>query len=115
MVKDDIVRIVFVSGGAGDDIMIRLMMIGAAAIAVLAPASADPTPDADAFSVVVEVDAGRPERPVDPVWRFFGYDEPNYTYMKDGKKLLQNWLHYLLPLYLLERIAYLLPEMGPPL
>lgn len=23
-----------------------------------------------------------------PVWRFFGYDEPNYTYMKDGKKLL---------------------------
>ena len=23
-----------------------------------------------------------------PVWSFFGYDEPNYTYMKDGKKLL---------------------------
>ncbi len=23
-----------------------------------------------------------------PVWRFLGYDEPNYTYMKDGKKLL---------------------------
>jgi xylan 1,4-beta-xylosidase len=23
-----------------------------------------------------------------PVWRFFGYDEPNYTYMSDGKKLL---------------------------
>ena len=23
-----------------------------------------------------------------PVWRFFGHDEPNYTYMKDGKKLL---------------------------
>ncbi len=26
--------------------------------------------------------------PFPPVWRFFGYDEPNYTYMKDGKKLL---------------------------
>ncbi len=23
-----------------------------------------------------------------PVWAFFGYDEPNYTYMKDGQKLL---------------------------
>ena len=23
-----------------------------------------------------------------PMWAFFGYDEPNYTYMKDGKKLL---------------------------
>ena len=23
-----------------------------------------------------------------PVWALFGYDEPNYTYMKDGQKLL---------------------------
>jgi xylan 1,4-beta-xylosidase len=23
-----------------------------------------------------------------PIWTFFGYDEPNYTYMKDGRKLL---------------------------
>ena len=23
-----------------------------------------------------------------PVWSFFGHDEPNYTYMKDGRKLL---------------------------
>lgn len=23
-----------------------------------------------------------------PLWAFFGYDEPNYTYMKDGRKLL---------------------------
>src|SRR5262249_18806395 len=23
-----------------------------------------------------------------PVYSFFGYDEPNYTYMKDGRKLL---------------------------
>ena len=23
-----------------------------------------------------------------PIWRFFGYDEPNYTYMKGGQKLL---------------------------
>ena len=23
-----------------------------------------------------------------PIWAFFGYDEPNYTYMKDGSRLL---------------------------
>ena len=26
--------------------------------------------------------------PMAPSWAFFGYDEPNYTYMKDGRKLL---------------------------
>ena len=26
--------------------------------------------------------------PLKPIWRFFGADEPNYAYMKDGKKLL---------------------------
>src|SRR5689334_8839818 len=25
---------------------------------------------------------------MNPVWAWFGYDEPNYTYMKDGRKLL---------------------------
>ena len=25
---------------------------------------------------------------MDPIWAFWGYDEPNYTYMKDGRKLL---------------------------
>ncbi len=25
---------------------------------------------------------------IKPIWTWFGYDEPNYTYMKDGKKLL---------------------------
>jgi xylan 1,4-beta-xylosidase len=26
--------------------------------------------------------------PPTPMWAWFGYDEPNYTYMRDGKKLL---------------------------
>ncbi|TCD25542.1 beta-xylosidase [Pedobacter psychrodurus] len=26
--------------------------------------------------------------PMKPIWAWFGYDEPNYTYMKDGQKLL---------------------------
>jgi xylan 1,4-beta-xylosidase len=38
--------------------------------------------------VRVSVDAARKEGPYPPVWAFFGYDEPNYTYMKDGQKLL---------------------------
>ncbi|HEY1377937.1 MAG TPA: hypothetical protein VGF55_14145 [Gemmataceae bacterium] len=42
----------------------------------------------DAFPVAVRVDAAADEGELRPVWRFFGCDEPNYTYMADGKKLL---------------------------
>src|SRR5882724_3480132 len=38
--------------------------------------------------VQIQVDAGTSEGPVRPVWSFFGYDEPNYTYAENGKKLL---------------------------
>jgi xylan 1,4-beta-xylosidase len=38
--------------------------------------------------VSIRVQAAKPTGPLKPVWSFFGYDEPNYTYMKDGKKLL---------------------------
>ena len=41
-----------------------------------------------AQDVTIKVDAARPVGPLRPVWSYFGYDEPNYTYMKDGKKLL---------------------------
>ncbi len=37
--------------------------------------------------VVLEKTIGR----MDPVWAWLGYDEPNYTYMKDGKKLLSEF------------------------
>lgn len=43
---------------------------------------------ADPFSVDIRVDARRTLGEMHPVWRFFGADEPNYAYMKDGKKLL---------------------------
>ena len=36
----------------------------------------------------VTIDLSRETGKMDPVWAWFGYDEPNYTYMKDGKKLL---------------------------
>jgi xylan 1,4-beta-xylosidase len=45
-------------------------------------------PAAAQDSVKVRVDASASQGPLRPVWSYFGYDEPNYTYMKDGKKLL---------------------------
>lgn len=41
-----------------------------------------------AIPVHVIVDAGHPGAPVNPVWRFFGADEPNYATMKDGRTTL---------------------------
>lgn len=38
--------------------------------------------------VTVRVDAAAHLGSVRPIYSFFGYDEPNYTYMKDGRKLL---------------------------
>ncbi len=39
-------------------------------------------------SVRIKVDLAQKEGEMEPVWAWFGYDEPNYTYMKDGRKLL---------------------------
>lgn len=36
----------------------------------------------------IDIDMGKTIGPMYPAWAWFGYDEPNYTYMKDGKKLL---------------------------
>jgi xylan 1,4-beta-xylosidase len=40
------------------------------------------------FPVSIRVDAAHPQGELRPVWRFFGADEPNYAYMKNGRKLL---------------------------
>ncbi len=51
--------------------------------------SVDSAPKAEgAFAVSIRVDAARKLAAVAPIWRFFGADEPNYAYMKNGKKLL---------------------------
>ncbi len=42
----------------------------------------------NAQSISIQVDAAKRLGPLQPIWSYFGYDEPNYTYMKDGKKLL---------------------------
>jgi len=38
--------------------------------------------------VTIRVDAERIQGAMTPVWNYFGYDEPNYTYAPNGKKLL---------------------------
>jgi xylan 1,4-beta-xylosidase len=37
---------------------------------------------------IIKVDFAKEKGAMRPIWAWFGYDEPNYTYMKDGKKLL---------------------------
>jgi len=39
-------------------------------------------------SVSIEAHFDQPDRQLSPVWNYFGYDEPNYTYAPNGKKLL---------------------------
>src|SRR5689334_6241857 len=41
------------------------------------------------FPVKIHIDASKPLGELRPIWRFFGADEPNYAYMKDGRKLLK--------------------------
>src|SRR5438045_5907097 len=57
----------------------RFSLLGCCAAALAWSAAAQP--------VAIQVDASRRLGPLRPIWSFFGHDEPNYTYMKDGKKL----------------------------
>jgi xylan 1,4-beta-xylosidase len=61
-----------------------VLLIGAAATLATPARAATDGP----FPVSVRVDAGKPLGELKPIWRFFGADEPNYAYMKDGQKLL---------------------------
>jgi len=60
---------------------------GAVALAT-AWTTVDAQRPAEDAAVRIQVDAGMSEGPLRPVWSYFGYDEPNYTYAENGKKLL---------------------------
>nr|WP_157626928.1 beta-xylosidase [Spirosoma luteum] len=66
---------------------LKALILSGWAISLLAPNAtlAQTTPPQP---VTIEVDLNQDKGPLDPIWAWFGYDEPNYTYMKDGKKLL---------------------------
>jgi xylan 1,4-beta-xylosidase len=57
-------------------------MMTASSVIAVAPST---QPD---IAVSINVDAARKLGPLRPMWRFFGADEPNYAYMKDGQKLI---------------------------
>ena len=42
----------------------------------------------DTSRISIRVDATKRLGPMTTMWAFFGHDEPNYTYMADGRKLL---------------------------
>ena len=39
----------------------------------------------------INVDLKKETGEMKPIWAWWGYDEPNYTYMKDGRKLLSEF------------------------
>jgi xylan 1,4-beta-xylosidase len=57
--------------------------------------------------VVLQVDYDKVEGHFQPVWNYFGYDEPNYTYAPNGQKLL-NELRELSPVPVYVRMHNLL-------
>jgi len=67
-------------------ILLPAVLAGVAALTVVRGAAQAPA--AAAFPVAIRVDAGAAMGPLKEIWRFFGADEPNYAYMKDGKKLI---------------------------
>lgn len=68
------------------DMRLNVLMRTAAVILVIGVLSNGSAGQIDRVSI--RVDATRVVGEMKPIWAFFGYDEPNYTYMKDGKKLL---------------------------
>ena len=61
--------------------------VGAAGLCILALIFIV-TPAGAQREAVVRLDASGPRERLAPVWACFGYDEPNYTYAPNGKKLL---------------------------
>jgi xylan 1,4-beta-xylosidase len=62
----------------------RLLLV----VALATPVSLAAASEAGSFPVTIRVEAQQPKGEWHPIWRFFGADEPNYAYMKDGRKLL---------------------------
>lgn len=58
------------------------------AAALIAFGTTNWTTAQEEIPVSIRIDADKPLGELKPIWRFFGYDECNYTYMKDGQKLL---------------------------
>src|SRR5258707_10060287 len=62
------------------------MKIGAAALMLVSLVFVAQAQD---NRVTIRVHAGDRRGPMTQMWAFYGYDEPNYTYTANGRKLLK--------------------------
>src|SRR6185436_9141005 len=69
-------------------VLLRALSVALAVAATLRAQT--PAPSGAPFPVSIQVDAAKTFGELKPIYRFFGADEPNYAYMKDGKKLLRD-------------------------
>jgi xylan 1,4-beta-xylosidase len=58
------------------------------AVALLPLSTAPCVAQQTAPNVTIQVHADQSDGLLPPIWNYFGYDEPNYTYARNGKKLL---------------------------
>src|ERR1700758_3080163 len=62
-----------------------LLLLGSVLVLLSSPIA---KPQQNPNDVSINVDFHQSDGTLSPVWNYFGYDEPNYTYAPNGKKLL---------------------------
>lgn len=67
---------------------LSLMLLFAGVSRAAEPTASASTFATNGFRVSIRVDAAKTAGGLKPIWRFFGADEPNYAYMKNGRKLI---------------------------
>ena len=68
------------------------LTLAAAYLLGQAPAATPATlPATTPYPVTITIDAAHPSGPLNPIWRWEGYDEPNYTYLPNGTKLVHEF------------------------
>ena len=75
-------------GTTGRQLSLMVVILMSVWVGAQGPAPNQQSGTSKPFPVTIEVDASISAGPLKQIWRFFGADEPNYAYMKDGKKLL---------------------------
>ena len=66
-------------------------MMGVALVLPSALSADELAANAETFPVAIKIDARQTKGELRPLWRFFGADEPNYSYMKHGRSCWRNW------------------------
>jgi xylan 1,4-beta-xylosidase len=67
----------------------RTALVGGALVSAWLCWTASAEAAGDVSDVSIAVDATAPGAPLEPVWRYYGYDEVNYTTMAEGEALLR--------------------------